>query len=70
MIEYVEPIWGDGGAITGDIVIQITEADAIAHQRKVAAQNNVCYLRDQDALMDFIVINWAKRIPDDESLEV
>ena len=63
MIEYHEPIWGDNGAITGDILVCITEAQAIEQQRAAALQRNVSYLYDVDALNDFIAINWARQVP-------
>jgi hypothetical protein len=36
-----------------------TEAEAIAHQREYAKKHNFIYASDQEALDDYICVNWA-----------
>lgn len=60
MIEYVEP--GEHGEL---IVVRISEEAAIVRSKAAAAQHLYTYKSDQEALDDFIVVNWATRVVDD-----
>ena len=42
-----------------DIVIRITEEEAIRQSKEYAAKKGFTYPNDREALIDFIVINWA-----------
>lgn len=37
----------------------LSEADAIAEQRRAGRERNFNYASDADALTDFLVIHWA-----------
>ena len=55
LLEYDEP--GDDGE---NVTVQVSWEDAIAQMRTAAARHNYYYSYDSDALLDFIVVHWAR----------
>lgn len=55
MIEWAEP-WGNYDA---PCFVRVTKKDAIAQQKYNASLKNHVYASDEEALIDFIVVNWA-----------
>ena len=43
----------------GNVVIRITEDEAILRSKESAAKQGYTYPNDNEALIDFIVVNWA-----------
>jgi hypothetical protein len=54
MLAYNEP--DDKG---NNLIIQISEEEAIRRQRASASLKGYIYASDETALMDFMVIHWA-----------
>lgn len=57
MIVYVEPD-EDG---PHEVIVRVTEEEAIRRAKAYAAQKGHVYPNDQEALTDFMVIHWAWR---------
>lgn len=57
LIEWVEPS-EDNQPIT----FTCSEKEAIDRQRSIAASRGFTYESDDDALQDFMVVNWARRV--------
>lgn len=54
LIEWVEPS-EDNQPIS-------SEKEAMDRQRSIAASRGFTYESDDDALQDFMVVNWARRV--------
>ena len=58
-IEWIEPF----GPSNEPVYCRVKEATAIATQRAILKKaRGIEYVSDRDALMDFIVVHWAKVI--------
>lgn len=59
-LAYDEPIFDEQtGEQIGNKIKAITEQEAIKYQQDLVNKRGVKYNTDQDALEDFIAINWA-----------
>ena len=63
-IEWVEPFLSDVVNLDGDPVFcRVKPATAIAAQRYSAMQaKNYDYPTDEQALEDFMIVHWAKKV--------
>jgi hypothetical protein len=57
-IEWVEPF----GPNNEPVYMRVSESTAIAAIKAVAAKRGHVYADDNDALEDFIAVNWATRL--------
>lgn len=71
---YNEPIWDDDGNITGDEVITKSEEDIIREYypywmaRMVEKFGLAAFVRNytkQDCIDDWLVVNWAWEVPNE-----
>ena len=57
MIQYVEP-----HPCGGTCLVTLTEEQAIEWQKKAAAHAGYVYKSDEEALDDFMVVHWARKV--------
>lgn len=59
-IEWVEPF-----VESDPVYLRVSRETAIKYAKDGAAKHGHTYATDEDALMDFIIVNWARETPDD-----
>lgn len=63
-VKWIEPFDGYGAEA---LHCKVSIENAIASAKRSAASRGYAYIRDEDALNDFITVHWAYIEDDDES---
>lgn len=62
-VEWIEPYYTyEDGRTIGPVYLRLSVDNAIEIRKVIAAKENFIYENDQQALDDFLVVNWGKII--------
>lgn len=57
ILEYIEP-----GENDEPVVVRLSQEDAIRSMKELRARQGYVYASDEEALQDFLVVNWATEV--------